>query len=114
MKNKNTIKSCFDKHVQDCDGNVKFTYEQYEQFWLEHQIGDIYMMKNTNGSEVECKVAYYPLKDSYKEVLNKYREVVSRKPIVHKDLRALVELKKEGEIIYQEVPIYYLRRVKQI
>lgn len=84
-----TIKHCFKNHKESFDGKIKFTRYQYTEFWLTHQIGDVYSMASRDGSVVECKVAYYPMPE-------------------YKDLRALIEIDLTKGTDFREVPIHYL------
>lgn len=86
------IKFCFDEHVKDLNEEIKFTYEQYESFWLNHKLGDNYRMKNRDGSYVNCKVVYYPLP-------------------YYADLRALIELEREVGVDLRDVPVYFLEKI---
>lgn len=83
------IKHCFDKHKESFDGKIKFTRYQYTEFWLTHQIGDVYSMASRDGSVVECKVAYYPMPN-------------------YADLRALIEIDLPKGTDFREVPTHYL------
>jgi len=86
------IKACFDSHVQDMDEEIKFTFGEYRDFWEAHQIGDLYKMRNVNGSEDICKIAYYPLPNFV-------------------ELRALVEIEIKGGTDFREVPVHFLKRI---
>lgn len=59
-------------------------------FELNHKIGDLYIMKNRDGSEEICKIAYFPL-----------------------DLEeptALIEIQKNGFNDFREIPIRFLSK----
>lgn len=86
------IKHCFTEHAKL--GEIKFSYEQYEKFWVEHKVGDEYRMVNRDKTSVICKVAYYPLPD-------------------FADLRALIEIKIKDGTDFREVPVHYLERIKK-
>lgn len=58
-------------------------------FWLNHCIGDEYVMKNRDGSEETCKIAYYPIEN-------------------YEDFTALIEIKRYWFNDFREVPIRFL------
>ena len=82
------IEHCFRQHVIDMDG-VNFNFHDYLTFWLNHEVGKTYELKNRNGSIENCLIAYYPLP-------------------YYKDLRALIEIHKQGSIDFREVPVKFL------
>lgn len=94
MAGSDLIRHCFDVHVADI-GEVDFTFEEYEKFWKEHRVGDVYEMSNKDGRTYECKVAYYPLPD-------------------HRGLRALIEIDMGDYIDYRECPVRFLERKHNI
>lgn len=61
-------------------------------FWKSHKIGDLYEMKNRDGSKEVVKIVYYPL-DNYV------------------DFSALIEIEKQGYNDFREVPIRFLNKV---
>jgi hypothetical protein len=88
------IALCYHKHVEDMDGAVSFTYDQYEEFWLNNSAGSSYKLKNRNNSVENCKIVYYPLP-------------------YYRDLRALVEVKNKNVTFtdYREVPVQFLSKI---
>lgn len=85
------IKKCFDEHVKDLV-NVYFSFEEYKQFWLDHNINNTYEMVNKDRSVLICKIAYYPLP-------------------YYKDLRALIEIVHEDWSDFRDVPIKFLNKI---
>lgn len=86
------IYHCYDEHLKLFDGKVKFTFEQYEIFWKNHQTGSDYKMKNRNGSMVDCKIAYYPLP-------------------YYDDLRAMIEIPMKDGFDFRDVPVHFLQKI---
>lgn len=82
------ILHCFESHKSDFSGDIKFTYDRYESFWLQNEQDNNWLMRNRDGSFVPCKVSYYPLP-------------------YYKDLRALIEI---GQSDFREIPVYFLFR----
>jgi len=101
--NKVVIESCFEKHKKNCV--IKFTFEQYFDFWIQHKVGDRYEMENMDGTVSECKVTYYPLANTY--AMGKNGEKVVK---YYADLRALVEIEMEKGTDFREVPVHYLKK----
>lgn len=89
---KDVIQHCFNEHSKDLDDAIKFTYEEYEKFWLSHNTGDNYRMKNRDGSYVFCKIAYYPLP-------------------YYPDLRALIEIERDAGVDLRDVPVCFLEKI---
>lgn len=88
MKNKlTTIEKCFQIHKELYEGDIKFTFEEYKDFWEQHSPNKEYRMVNRDKSEVACRVVYYPLP-------------------AYKDLRALIQL--SGTTDFREVPVRFL------
>jgi hypothetical protein len=88
------IKHCFDVHVSDCNGEIKFTFEQYSDFWKNNAIGSKYEMRNRDGSIVtDISIVYYPLP--------------------HPTLTALVGIPmKNNATDYREIPVHFLKKIK--
>jgi hypothetical protein len=99
------IQHCFDEHVKDAGVTVKFTFEEYKDFWLQHNHGDVYLMKNRDKSTVECTIAYYPLASTY---LTNAQGITSLK--VYDDLRALIEIPIKGGYDLREIPVVFLTK----
>lgn len=83
------IHKCFQEHAADIGWGIKFTFDEYKNFWVNHSVGAAYEMKNRNGSTEIVKVAYYPLP-------------------YHKDLYALIEVMDSPFLDLREVPVRYL------
>ena len=62
------------------------------EFYKDHKIGDVYKMKNRDGTYELCQLVYYPLEN-------------------YKDFTALVEINKGKYIDFREVPIRFLNKV---
>lgn len=87
------IRHCFDVHKNDLP-EIKFTFEQYREFWVNHFIGSKYIMRNRDGSEVTCEVVYYPLPN-------------------HSALTALIAIKIPNGFDYREIPVHFLNKIKK-
>lgn len=71
--------------------------------WKAHKIGNIYSMRNRNGSVSEgWKIAYYPLFESYK----------NGKLIEFNEPRVLIERPMDKGIDIREIPIRFLNYVE--
>lgn len=57
-------------------------------FWQNHKIGNVYKMKNRDGSSEFCRIAYFPLEYS--------------------DPTALIEIDRGAYNDFREVPIRFL------
>ena len=85
-----SVKECYDSHIEDMPDSF-FSFEEYRDFWTNHNIGDVYEMKNRNGSVVTCTIVYYPLP-------------------YYKDLRALIEVDMVDGVDLRDVPIKFLNK----
>lgn len=90
MNEEELIKICFESHIKD--KGAYFSFEEYRQFWVDHKIGDLYELKNKDGSIFICKIAYYPLP-------------------YYKDLRALIEIDNGDWNDFREVPVKFLKKI---
>lgn len=88
------IKYCFHKHAELFNGALKFSFEQYYKFWIEHKVGTVYKLKHRNGKFDLCKVAYYPLP-------------------YYNDLRALVEFERKDGVDLRDVPVHFLEKYNE-
>ncbi len=87
MDNEQLIKQCFEQHNNSFNGEIKFTFEEYRNFWLNHKPNKKYKMVNRDKSEVECEVVYYPMP-------------------TYKDLRACIAIDNKD---FREVPVCFLK-----
>lgn len=85
-----SVKECYDAHINEIE-NTFFSFEEYRDFWINHNLGDVYEMKNRNGSIVTCKIAYYPLP-------------------YYKDLRALIEIDMLDGVDLRDCPVKFLNK----
>jgi len=88
---------CYTESIKDSKNRLKFSFNEYFNFWILHiqHTKNTFVMVNRDGSQVDCKIVYFPLPND-------------------KDfnLKALIEIIGDNypnDLDLREVPVHYLK-----